>query len=363
MSGELKLRSLHVTTTGNCQKIEKNVALETPIAIRVNGYHFATLFATPFQQKQLALGHLLGEGVVKSLREISNVDVKESEVNVSVSNDISKRLEAAHVFKVQTTACGSMDDYYGVLEQLDKPIVTSTYQTTPENISDMVTALSQKSTLRRDRTAVHAAGLFMKGNMIAYAEDAGRHNTVDKVIGEGMEQTVNFSESVIVTTGRQASDMVLKAARAGVPITVAMRGALYSGIFVAWKTNLTLIAHARKSSMEIYTYPDRILSSAPRVGKIPITSSADAPALAHSIQSMELNPDKTLDVRKLLCPTLVQELTEAIKTVGVGKLIEIITADPMTLVDVPAWAFREKQQIVASQDDWLQIRFFVRRLT
>lgn len=361
MSGKLKLRSLHVTTTGNCQKIEKNVALETPIAIRVNGYHFASLFATPFQQKQLALGHLLGEGVIKSLGEISNVDVKESEVNVSVSTDISERLEAAHVFKVQTTACGSMDDYYGVLNKLDKPIVNSTYRTTPEQIADMVTELGQRSILRRDRTAIHAAGLFTRGNMVAYAEDAGRHNSVDKVIGEAMEQGINFSQSVIVTTGRQASDMILKAARAGVPITVAMRGALYSGIFVAWKTNLTLVAHAHRSSMEIYTYPDRILIS-PQGGKVSVVASVGVPALTRPARGT-LTPDRTLDMRHLLCPTLVQELTEAMRTVEVGKLIEVITADPMTLVDIPAWAFREKQQIVASQDDWLTIRFLVRRLT
>lgn len=350
MSGDLKLRSLHVTTAGSCQKIEKNVALETPITIRVNGYHFATVFATPFQQKQLALGHLLGEGIIKSLGEISNIDANDSEVNVSVPTDISERLEAAHAFKVQTTACGSTGDYYKVLDQFDKPMVSSSFHTTAGQIAGMVTALSQRSVLRRDRTAVHAAGLFVNDNMIAYAEDAGRHNTVDKIIGEAMELRIDFGESVIVTTGRQASDMVLKAARAGVPITVAMRGALYSGIFVAWKTNLTLIAHAHRSSMEIYTYPDRILISPSPDGKLPV-------------QSRDLKSCKILDLRHLLCPTLLQELTEAVKSVEIGESIEVIAADPVTLVDVPAWASREKQQIVSTQDDWLTIRFFVKRLT
>lgn len=361
MSGDLRLRSLHVTTTGDCQKIEKNVALETPITIRVNGYHFATLFATPFQQKQLALGHLLGEGIIKTRGEISKVDAKESEVNVSVSADISERLEAAHAFKVQTTACGSTGDYYEVLDRFDKPIVNSSFQTTTEQIAGMVTQLIQRSVLRKDRTAVHAAGLFVKDNMVAYAEDVGRHNTVDKIIGEAMELGIDFGESVIVTTGRQASDMVLKAARAGVPITVAMRGALYSGIFVAWKTNLTLIAHAHRSSMEIYTYPDRILMNPSPNRKL--SASFNAQVLIRSAQSSDVKSDKILDLRHLLCPTLLQELTEALKTVKIGESIEVITADPVTLVDIPAWASREKQQIASTKDDWLTIRFFVKRQT
>jgi TusA-related sulfurtransferase len=224
----------------------------------------------------------------------------------------------------------------------------------------MVTELSQRSALRRDRIAIHAAGLFVKENMVAYAEDAGRHNTVDKIIGEAMELGLDFSESVIVTTGRQASDMVLKAARAGVPIVVAMRGALYSGIFVAWKTNLTLVAHAQRSSMEIYTYPDRILISRSPSKKVVV--SPNVPTLACSTRS-DLKSDKRLDLRHLLCPTLLQELTEAMKTIGLGELVEVITADPITLVDIPAWAYREKQQIVSIQDDWLTIRFFLKRLT
>jgi FdhD protein len=63
----------------------------------------------------------------------------------------------------------------------------------------------------------------------------------------------------MVTTGRQASDVVLKAARAGIPITATMRGALYSGIFAAWKVRVTLVARARDGSMKVYTYPERIL--------------------------------------------------------------------------------------------------------
>jgi len=358
VSGELKLRSLHVTTSDHCTQIEKSVALESPITIRVNGYAFATLFATPSQQKQLALGHLLGEGIIRSREEVSGVDVKESEVDVTVLGNVSKRLEAAHTFKVQTTACGSTSDYYKVLDESGTPVVNSSFYTTPEHIATMVTALTQRSLLRKDRIAVHAAGLFSDDKMTAYAEDAGRHNTVDKILGEAMERGIDFAKSVIVTTGRQASDMVLKAARAGVPITVAMRGALYSGIFVAWRTNLTLIAHAHRSSMEIYTYPERVLTHSTRKESAPV----DVSVLGDSVRT-NLKPQRILDLRHLLCPALLQQLTETVQNINVGETVEVITADPLTLIDVPAWASRERQQIIRTQDDWLTIRFFVRRET
>lgn len=65
----------------------------------------------------------------------------------------------------------------------------------------------------------------------------------------------------VLTTGRQASDMVIKAARVGIPIAVTMRGALYSGIFVAWRIGVTSVAFARGPRMTVYTYPERIITS------------------------------------------------------------------------------------------------------
>jgi FdhD protein len=175
----VKVRSLQLVTGGltSSKRIEEYVALDAPLAISVNGEHFVTLFATPSQEKQLTLGHLIGEGVINAVEEVSGIDIREGEVNVSVSTDISERLRTAETFRIATTACGSADDFYRLLDRLDTPLVRSEYQTTPEQITLMVAELNRRSTRNRMEIAVHAVALFTGGDLVAYAEDVGRNRS------------------------------------------------------------------------------------------------------------------------------------------------------------------------------------------
>jgi FdhD protein len=106
---------------------------------------------------------------------------------------------------------------------------------------------------------VHVAALFEEGRFVAIAEDVGRHNTIDKVIGIGIQANINFSHSVLVSSGRQPADMVLKAARVSIPIIVSIAGPIRSGIIAAKNTGVTLVCFARNHQLKIYTSPDRII--------------------------------------------------------------------------------------------------------
>ncbi len=268
MANLAKVRTLKIDLT---EKVERRtveeVALEAPVTIKVNGESFVTLFATPSEQKELALGHLIGEGVIKTLDEVEAIDVTEGRVDVRISTDISKRLEMAKTVKIVTTACGSVDDFYRLLDSIEKPYVKSDYKISAEKIEKMIRELNERSlrTRSKNEIAVHSAILYEDDQVAAYTEDAGRHNTVDKLIGIAAQKNVNFDHCVMLTTGRQASDMVIKAARAGVPIAATMRGPLYSGIFAAWRTGVTAVAFARGPRMTIYTYPERITTQDLRV--------------------------------------------------------------------------------------------------
>jgi len=69
----------------------------------------------------------------------------------------------------------------------------------------------------------------------------------------------------------------------------------------------------------------------------------------------------SIDVRGLLCPIPVQKTDEALNQIEQGQVLEVIASDPTTLVDIPAWVTTEKQKIIATIDDWLTIRFYIRR--
>lgn len=69
----------------------------------------------------------------------------------------------------------------------------------------------------------------------------------------------------------------------------------------------------------------------------------------------------SIDVRGLQCPIPVQKTGEAITQIGRNQVLEVVASDPTTLVDIPAWAATENQEILATIDDWLTIRFYIRR--
>jgi len=237
---------------------DEEVAVEAPINLYANREHVVTLMATPAQLRELALGYFLDEGLVRNPSDIREVLVYGHDVRVTVQSDIGLRIKAAKTTRLVTTACGSIEDFLRLLDRLDKPYVQSSYGLPAEQVLRMVFELNQKAQLYHRTGGIHSAALYANGEHAAFAEDVGRHNAVDKVVGAGASVGADFSTSVLVTSGRQPADMVLKAARVGIPITVSTSGPIHSGILAAEKTNVTLVCFARGQRMNVYTFPERI---------------------------------------------------------------------------------------------------------
>ncbi len=237
---------------------EEEVAVETPVNLYANGEHVVTLLATPSHIEELAIGYFVDEGFVRNLKDIQEVWVKRNDVRVTVRPEIELRIKAARTTRLIATACGSVDDFLRLLDRLDKPYVESRYNVAAEQVLRMVYELNQKAEVYHKTGGLHSAALYSRGELAAFTEDVGRHNAVDKVIGSGLSGGVDFATSVLVTSGRQPADMVLKAARAGTPITVSTSGPIHSGILAAQKSNVTLVCFARGQRMNIYSCPERI---------------------------------------------------------------------------------------------------------
>lgn len=239
--------------------VEDQVAVEEPINIYVNDEHVVTLLASPVLKEELALGRLLDEGILRSVDLVTDLRVKGNDVKIKTPMDLKLRIQVAGTAKLIVTACGSTDSFLKLLDRMDKPFVKVDYKVTASNILGMVQELNQRSRLLRMTVGIHSALLFVNGEVAAFAEDVGRHNAVDKVIGIAALKAVNFQHCVLVSSGRQSADLVLKAARVGIPIVVSIRDPMHLGILAAEKTGVTLICYARGQGMRIYTYPERIM--------------------------------------------------------------------------------------------------------
>ena len=239
--------------------VDELIAVEAPVSIYVNGQHVVTLFSLPTQLKELGIGWLLSQAIVKSIDDIISVQVKENNVKISCSSKVETRIKAAETMRVVDSSCGStIDDFLFLIDRIAKPFVNSDYGVKAEKILQFVKVLNEKSTLFKLTGGTHSAAIFHEEKLVAFAEDIGRHNAVDKVIGAAAEKKVEFSKCVIVSSGRQPANMVLKAVRVGIPIVASIAGPVYSGVAVAIKTGVTLICFVRGQRMNVYSYPERV---------------------------------------------------------------------------------------------------------
>ncbi|NWG10876.1 formate dehydrogenase accessory sulfurtransferase FdhD [Candidatus Bathyarchaeota archaeon] len=249
-------------STGKILKTTDYVAEEKPLHIFLNKTHYATIFCSPSNLKELAVGHVLTEGIVKSIDEIEQIRLKEGGVcNVKLKPgvDLEKRLKLFRPFsRLILSACGSNAPYHfsGKL-----PRIKSDLHVTAQVIHDSVSRLNLVAETFRKTGGVHVAAIYQaNGELVAFAEDIGRHNAVDKVIGTCALNRTDFSQRFLALSGRLTGDIVFKAARIGIPIVASLAAAIDSGITIAEDAHLTLIGFARGKRMNVYSFPERILS-------------------------------------------------------------------------------------------------------
>ena len=143
------------------------------------------------------------------------------------------------------------------MDELKLPKISSNLKIDAGDIFGSLKSLLN-SDLHRITGGVHIVGLFHKKAVICISEDPGRHNALDKVIGCGLINNVDFKTTFVVCTGRISFDMALKCSVASIPI-IASRGAITSlAIEIAEKTGLTTVGFVRGRRMNIYTNGERI---------------------------------------------------------------------------------------------------------
>lgn len=263
----------------NISRIKKNqkselqdiVLIESPIDIYVNSEAIVTIICLPLDLKELSVGFLFSIGIINSINDIKeiNIDVLESAIYITLIDDIVfniKDLEINPVSRVVDTTCGISSPWRNIIKKtFEEDNVKKamkerdSVRIKTEMIFKALKNMQLNTPLYRETGGCHGAAIFdFKGNLLSVKEDIGRHNAIDKVIGDILIRELNFENVFLTTSGRLTGDSVLKAVRAKIPILVSFSAAIESGIRLAFGYGITLIGFARGGRMNIYTHPDRI---------------------------------------------------------------------------------------------------------
>ncbi len=236
----------HISESGD------EVVKEEPLSIFINGRHFATTMISPQMKKEFVIGHLFSEGIMRDIEEMESLQIEENIANVIMSSNL-KVLAAK---KLIVSGCGGGASF---LEESKLPKVSSDLKIGAFEVFKGVKSISG-SNLHRITGGVHVVGLFDKESRICISEDIGRHNALDKVIGYGLTENIDFEETFVACTGRISSEMALKCAVSNIPL-IASRGATTSlTVEIAEKTGLCIIGFVRGEKMNVYANRARIVN-------------------------------------------------------------------------------------------------------
>ncbi len=253
------------------EEIDDVVLYETPIDIYINSEKLVNIICLDKDLKELSVGFLFSIGIINSISDIKEIKINELENSVAFNLNDSiefnlEDLEINPISRVVDTTCGISSPWRNAIKRsLNEARVKedlnlkSNIKVKSSIIFSAIKEMQTSTPLYRETGGSHGAAIFdNNGKILSVKEDIGRHNAIDKVIGDLLLKEHNFENIFLTSTGRLTGDSVLKAIRAKIPIVASLSAAIESGIRLAFAYGITLIGFARGSRMNIYTYPNRI---------------------------------------------------------------------------------------------------------
>lgn len=249
------------------------LAAEEPMEIRVEGegqpaVAVAVTMRTPGGDFELATGFLFTEGLISGSDDVRRVsycedlEPEEQHYNV-VTVELTRSFDTDAVRRnfYASSSCGicgkaTLDD----VEVHCAPIAAGGPEVDGATIGQMPDALRSAQRVFEQTGGLHAAGLFsVEGALLSLREDVGRHNAVDKIVGERLlAGDLPLSERVLQVSGRIGFEIVQKAARAGIPVISAVGAPSSLAVSAAERLGMTLVGFVRDGRFNVYTHPGRI---------------------------------------------------------------------------------------------------------
>jgi FdhD protein len=240
------------------------VAAERPLDVRIEGEPFAVVMRTPGADADLAVGFLFAEGVLRRAADVRRVECGPADVvTVRLAPGCAEGLPDIFDRRRRVTAnascgvCGRTS-----LESLvvDGPPLPARWRIAPEVVAALPGRLRSAQGAFDETGGLHAAGLSdVRGALESSAEDIGRHNAVDKLIGRMlMAGRLPLEQSLLFVSGRASFEIVQKAFAAGIPFVAAVSAPSSLAVELARRTGITLLGFVRDGRFNAYAGHERL---------------------------------------------------------------------------------------------------------
>jgi FdhD protein len=250
---------------------EDLAATEEPLEVRLHGKPFAVIMRTPGSDRELAAGFLLSEGVIHSHDDLGAVEHCRHPDHPDVHNIVDVYLVGAATNRLEehleqrrnimtSSSCGLCGRLTIESLRCQTPPLPIEGRLSSHIAAELPQRLRPRQSVFDETGGLHAAGLFtLDGVCCSSAEDVGRHNAVDKVVGAMLfEERVPLRQSALAVSGRASFEIIQKAWLAGIPIVCAVSAPSSLAIELADEAGITLLGFVRDGGFNLYTHSGRI---------------------------------------------------------------------------------------------------------
>lgn len=241
------------------------VAVELPLEVRLEGEPFSVIMRTPGADQDLAVGFLFTEGVIRNAGEIRRVELAEAPnvINVRLSRERAEILPELLGQRRQVTtnsSCGMCGRRTLESLEVNAPPLPARWSVRSDVVASLPDTLRAAQRTFDETGGLHAAGLFdTEGRLEMSAEDVGRHNAVDKLLGRMvMTRRTPLEMSLLFVSGRSSFEIIQKAFLGGIPLVAAVSAPSSLAIDLARKTGITLLGFVRDNRFNIYAHHERV---------------------------------------------------------------------------------------------------------
>lgn len=248
------MQMMHTYQNGQLLPREAAVVEEHPLQVRVNNRELATLVASNHELRFLVAGFLRLQGFVEQVEDFHLLAVCEEfgVANVLIRGELPEGLRP-----VLTSGCGT-----GITFSLEQPapVASAAHAViAPEAVFRLMEELAARADQYRNHGGIHSAAVGgLDGALSLYAEDIGRHNTLDRIAGEALFRKQELSGMLLATSGRISAEMAIKGARLGVACIASRTSPTALAVEICRTAGITLIGYVRGGRFNVYSGAERV---------------------------------------------------------------------------------------------------------
>jgi len=228
------------------------IAVEKRLRISVNGKEILSLYCTPLMIRELVVGMLMTEDIIKGGWCAERMTI---EYGDEVAVDVPAEGEVSMDGAVITSGCIGGITFP---KRLSLKKIDDRFTIKAERLKELFRRFQKASELYQLTGCVHSAGLSNGTDILCLAEDIGRHNAVDKIVGYGILENIPFKGKIMLASGRLSSEIVSKCAKWGIPMVASRTSPTSLALEIAEASGVSVVGFIRADRLNVYTYPKRV---------------------------------------------------------------------------------------------------------